>query len=350
MALGGQRAAIATRTQGRTTHHDKWPGRRMSTLAAVVILLLATAVAAEAMPAKPMPGRSPDLSSFQQGTVPVNGGRIHYVRGGSGPPLVLLHGWPETWWSWHKMMPALARTHTVIALDLPGLGSSTVPADGYDAANTARRIRQAVNKLGFHKVAILAHDLGTLAAYPYARDFPDEVTRLAVLDAPLNGFGLEDAYSLSWHFLFNATPAPIPEKIIDNQDVKAYLGMLFDLAHHSEAIDRERYFRAYAIPARRSAGYDYYRAFTTNAANNKANASRKLTMPVLAMGAQFGFGPTVAQSFWQVANDVRQVVAPDSGHWIPEENPQFVIDCANLFFGNSPPPQPSSPHLASCAL
>jgi pimeloyl-ACP methyl ester carboxylesterase len=349
MPLTEASAAVAKRARGRTLRDKRRRRRPTRALVAVVLLLLGTAVAAEAMPAMPMSGRSLDLSSFQQGTVPVSGGLIHYVRGGSGPPLVLLHGWPETWWSWHKVMPTLARTHTVIALDLPGLGSSTVPADGYDAASTARRIRQAVNGLGFHEVEILAHDLGTLVAYPYARDFPDEVTRLAVLDAPLNGFGLEEAYGLSWHFLFNATPAPIPEKIIDGQDdVKTYLGMLFNLAHHPEAIDRERYFRAYAVPVRRSAGYDYYRAFATNATDNKANASKKLTMPVLAMGAQYAFGPAVAQSFRQVANDVRQVVAPDSGHWIPEENPRFVIDCATLFFG-SPPAQPLPPDLAACA-
>jgi pimeloyl-ACP methyl ester carboxylesterase len=262
--------------------------------------------------------------------------------------LILLHGWPETWWSWHKVMPDLAHTHTVVAFDLPGLGQSSVPADGYDAANTARQIHEAVNALGYHTVEILSHDLGALVAYPYARDFPGEVSRLAVLETPLNGFGLENAYSLSWHFLFNASAKPIPEKLINSQDdVRTYLGMIFDTAHHPDAIDRATYFSAYAGADHRSAGYDYYRAFATNAADNTANAGRKIGMPVLAMGAQYVFGPGVAQSFRQVATDVRQVVAPDSGHWIAEENPRFLIDCANLFFGA--PGRQAPPELAGCA-
>jgi pimeloyl-ACP methyl ester carboxylesterase len=278
----------------------------------------------------------------------VDGQSLHAVIGGRGPALVLLHGWPETWWAWHLVMPGLAQDHTVIAFDLPGLGSSSIPSGGYDKATTAQRIRQAVHVLGYNRVQILAHDVGALVAYPYARDFPDEVSRLAVLETPLSGFGLEDVYGLSWHFLFNASPAPIPERIMDNDDVSTYLGMLFDGAHHPEAIDRQRYFTAYSDPARRTAGYNYYRAFAGDAADNRANAAAKrLTMPVLAMGAQFVFGPGVAASFGNVAADVRTVVAPDSGHFIPEENPTFLVACAHLFFGQAGVTPP--PDLATCA-
>ncbi|MBB4698847.1 alpha/beta fold hydrolase [Sphaerisporangium siamense] len=299
--------------------------------------------------AEPSVGRAKFDPSFTHGRVPVDGGVLHYVRGGSGPALVLLHGWPQTWWEWRKVMPALARTHTVIAFDLPGLGGSTVPPGGFDAATTSRRIRQAVHRLGFRQVKILAHDDGALVAYPYARDFPSEVSRLAVLELPLNGFGLEDAYRLSWHFRFNSAPKPLPERIVSTQDdVEAYLGSLFDGAHRPAAIDRREYFRAYADPATRSAAYEYYRAFAANAADNQANASKRLAMPVLAMGAQHVFGAQIAESFRHVADDVREVVAPASGHWIPEENPAFLTDCARLFFG-PPTTTPSSPALAPCA-
>jgi pimeloyl-ACP methyl ester carboxylesterase len=176
------------------------------------------------------------------------------------------------------------------------------------------------------------------------------VSRLAVLETPLSGFGLEDAYGLSWHFLFNAAPAPIPERIMDDDDVSTYLGMLFNGARHPAAIDQQTYFRAYSDPAVRTAGYNYYRAFAQDAADNRANAARRLRMPVLAMGSQFVFGPSVAQSFRQVADDVREVIAPDSGHWIAEENPQFLLDCANQFFGPGTPAGPSvRPETAGCA-
>jgi pimeloyl-ACP methyl ester carboxylesterase len=290
------------------------------------------------------------LPGFRQGKVTVDGGQIFYTTGGSGPALVLLHGWPETWYSWHKVMPALAQRFTVIAFDLPGLGQSTIPASGYDKATTARRVRQAVRALGqTSKVNILSHDLGALVAYNYARDFPAEVNRLAVLETPLSGFGLEQLYGISWHFGFNASAAPVPETILDNEDVPTYLNWLFDGAsHRPEAIARWAYYAAYADPKRRSAGFNYYRAFPADAADNQANAAAKrLTQPVVAMGAQYTFGPAVAASFGQVANDVREVVAPDSGHWIPEENPTFVINCAILFFGPAGVPAPT-PELAGC--
>jgi pimeloyl-ACP methyl ester carboxylesterase len=286
--------------------------------------------------------------AFRHGTVRTDGGSLHYVKGGSGPALVLIHGWPETWYEWHKVMPALARTHTVIAFDLPGLGDSDIPTGGYDQKTTAARLHQAVNRLGHTKVKVMGHDMGVLIGYAWARDYPQEVTRLAVLDSPLLGFGLEDAYSLSFHFRLNMAASPIPEKIVDNDDVATYLNNVFEFAVVSEAIDREYYIDAYRDPARRSAGYNYYRAWPANAEDTKAHAvTRRLTQPVLAMGAEFVFGLGVAASMQQVAGDVRGVVAPGSGHWIQEETPQFLIDCANLFFGPAGVPA-TSESLANC--
>ncbi|MFD0900326.1 alpha/beta fold hydrolase [Actinomadura sediminis] len=317
--------------------------------AAAVMLLGAAGTAAVPAAASPAASETAPLPGFHHGRVAVDGGYLHYVRGGSGPALVLLHGWPETWWEWHKVMPELAKNHTVVAFDLPGLGRSSVPPDGYDAATVAARVHQGVAGIGLDRVGILAHDLGVLVGYAYARDFPDGVSRIAVLDSPLNAFGLEQAYGLSWHFQFNQTAKPVPENIIDDAEhVRTYLGWLFGSARHPGRIDQERYFRAYSAPDRRSAGFEYYRAFPENAADNRANAHRKLTMPVLAMGAQYAFGPAVAESFRAVATDVRQVVAPDSGHWIPEENAGFLRACATLFFGPEPQ-EPPAGDLASCA-
>ncbi|MEO6501620.1 MAG: alpha/beta fold hydrolase [Jatrophihabitantaceae bacterium] len=284
--------------------------------------------------------------TFSQGMVPVEGTSLHYVKGGSGPALVLLHGWPETSWAWHKVMPELAKTHTVIAIDLPGLGKSGIPADGFDAAHTARRIHQAVQALGYDRVQLMGHDVGALVAYPYAKQFPNGVSRMAVLETPLNGFGLEGVYGLSFHFGLNGSPKPIPENIIDDEDVPTYLGMLFNNTVHPEAIDTSVYYWAYSNDARRSAGYEYYRAFPQNAQYNQANASPQVSLPVMAMGAQFVFGPGVAASFRAVASDVREVVVPDSGHFIPEENPAFLIACAGYFFGNPTATPPAE--LASC--
>ena len=320
-------------------------GGLYAALTAVVLLLAGSAASAES-PAAEQP-QTRDLPGFSHGTVAVQGTTLHYVRGGSGPPLVLLHGWPQTWWQWSKVMPALAQNHTVIAFDLPGAGDSGIPAGGYDKVTTAKRIREGVQKLGYTKVSLLGHDTGALVAYPYAREFPAEVARVAVLETPLSGFGLEDLYGISFHLGLNQTVAPVPERLIDDDDVSTYLGWLFSAAHHPDRIDQPAYFRAYASPARRSAGYEYYRAFAGDGANNQANAHKRLQMPVLAMGAEFAFGPLVANSFGQVADDVRPVVAPDSGHWVAEENSAFLSACATLFFGPQGVPAPS-PDLAGC--
>ncbi|GII78194.1 epoxide hydrolase [Sphaerisporangium rufum] len=319
----------------------------MSAVAALA-LCAGTAGASTAAVEEPVTGPALFARGFTHGQVAVQGSILHYVRGGSGPALVLLHGWPETWQMWRGAMPELARDHTVIAFDLPGLGASTAPASGYDKVTTAERLREAVIKLGFRQVQILGHDQGVLIAYPWARDHPGEVTRIGVLESPLSGFGLEDLYGLSWHFRFNMSPAPIPETIMDDDDVPTYLGMMFTFSHRPENIDKEVYYRAYRDPAKRHAGYEYYRAFAADAENNRQNASRRLAMPVLAMGGQYSFGPGVADSFRQVADDVHTVVAPDAGHFIPEENAPFLTACAKLFFAATATPAPST-DLAGCA-
>ncbi|MFC5827053.1 alpha/beta fold hydrolase [Nonomuraea insulae] len=321
-------------------------GRRLTRAAAsaaLAVVMLATTAAASSADGTQVDG----LSGFTQGNVAVDGGTVHYVKGGSGPALLLLHGWPETWEMWRAVMPDLARKHTVIALDLPGLGTSSIPSGGYDKVTTAHRARQAVRALGHTKVGIIGHDLGVLVAYPYARDFPAEVSKLVMVESPLSGFGLEDLYGVSFHFRFNSSPAPIPERIMDNEDVPTYLGMIFDFSFRKDAIKRDTYYAAYASPARRTAGYEYYRAFAADAVNNQANAARRLAMPVAAVGGQYSFGPGVAASFNQVADDVRTVVAPDAGHFVPEENPGFLSGCALLFFG--PTGTTPGPGLSDCA-
>ncbi len=234
-------------------------------------------------------------------------------------------------------MPALAQSYTVLAFDLPGLGDSGIPTTGYDAASAARRIHQAVTALGLGPVGIVSHDLGSQIAYPYAREYPGDVSRMIVSEALLNGFGLEDCYADSFHFGFNSTPRPVAESILTDAAVDAYHGWIFNEStnHRPDRIDQQEYLRAYQAPERRSAGYDYYRAFADNAAYNKSHAGRKLSVPILALAGEHGIGADVARSFRQVAEDVTEVVVPDCAHWIAEEDPEFLIDCVLRFFGSA---------------
>jgi pimeloyl-ACP methyl ester carboxylesterase len=326
------------------------PGRALSAgLVTLVASLFITSAGVQA--AAPDGAESRTDSGFQHGYVSTATGPLHYVKTGSGPVLVLLHGWPQTWYEWHEVMPRLAANHTLIAFDLPGLGSSSIPAAGssYLKSAIAARIREGVRNLGYTgQVGLVGHDLGTLIAYAYARDFPNDVSRILVSETPLAGYGLEAVYGISWHLLFNASPAPLPETIMDNADVPAYLGMIFDFTHRPETVDRPYYYNAYSSPARRTAGYEYYRAFAADGVENQALApTRPVHDPIVAMGGQYSMGPGVAASFAQVATDVRQVISPDAAHFIPEENPVFMADCVKLFFGPAGVAAPR-PELAGC--
>ncbi|MBO0851595.1 MAG: alpha/beta hydrolase [Pseudonocardia sp.] len=320
---------------------------------ALVVGVAACAGSSTPVPAAPAPGASatgtaPPGPAVEQGSVAVDGGAIHYTRAGSGPPLLLLHGWPQTSHEWYKTMPELADGHTVIAVDLPGLGESSVPSAGYDKATTARRVHEAVQRLGYREISILAHDVGGMVGFYYARDFPTEVSRLMVIEAPLPGPAVDQIKLYSWHILFNSSPAPIPERLIDDKDVSTYLGMLFGSG--LSPAEQETYFQAYSDPTRRHAGYEYYRAMATDAEDIQRNAAAKpLAMPVLAVGAERGIGAMVAESFRPVARDLRAATAPGSGHFVPEQNPRFVIDCARLFFDGAQAGTAPRPELTGCA-
>jgi pimeloyl-ACP methyl ester carboxylesterase len=290
-----------------------------------------------------VPPPSPQLAGFKQGWVSVPGDSLHYVIGGSGPVLVLIHGWPMTWWEWHTVMPSLAQTHTVIAFDLPGLGNSTVPTNfDYTTASTATLLHDAVTALGYSNVSILAHDLGVGIGYAYARLYPAQVGRLMVLESELNGYGLESIFGFSFHFGLNMQPSPTPEDIINNSEAEqAYLNYLYDFANKPGAVttqDKDIWYGAYSCAANRESGYDYYRAMTADATWDTSTNTSLLTIPVVAMGGEDSFGTSVATSMELVDNSVSAVIAPDSGHYIPEEDPGFLTECANLFFGSTADP------------
>jgi pimeloyl-ACP methyl ester carboxylesterase len=292
-----------------------------------------------------VPAPSPRLAGFRQGMVAIPGDSLHYVIGGSGPAILLIHGWPMTWWEWNTVMPNLAQTHTVIALDLPGLGNSTVPTDtpadgGYTTPDAATRLHEAVAALGYGNVSIMAHDLGVGIAYAYARLYPQSVNRVMVMESELNGFGLENIFPFSFHFGLNMSPSPIPEGIINNRlAVVTYLNFLFDFSDTQAAIttqDRHVWYDAYSCAANREAGWNYYRAMPQDKTWDLANSTPKLTIPVVAMGGGDSMGPGPAQSFANVDTDVHTVVVANSGHYIPEEQPAFVNECASLFFSADP--------------
>jgi pimeloyl-ACP methyl ester carboxylesterase len=275
-----------------------------------------------------------------------NGTQIHYVIGGQGDPVVLLHGWPETWYAWRHIMPALAENYTVIAPDLRGLGDSSKPPTGYDGKTVAEDIHQLVTQLGFNTISLVGHDIGTWVAYPYAAEHPTEVEKLVIMEVPPPGFW-PPPVPLPWWFSFHQTP-DVSEALVQGKEME-YLSWFYqNLAYNPTAISQEainEYVSHYSAPGGMRAGFEYYRAFPEDAIQNQNYSQTKLPMPVLALGAGYipAFGgisnPTAVLGMQQSAENVTGIIVPNSGHFIAEEQPQFVINQLSNFFGNATTPE-----------
>jgi pimeloyl-ACP methyl ester carboxylesterase len=284
-----------------------------------------------------------DNMTFSHHMATVNGIQMHYVIGGQGDPIVLLHGWPETWYEWRHVMPALAKNYTVIVPDLRGLGDSSKPPTGYDGNTAAEDIHQLVTQLGFKTIFLVGHDIGTQVAYSYAAAHPTEVKRLAVMDLTIPGFEPAGRMPIWWR-LFHQTP-DIPEALVQGKEMM-YLSWFYrNLAYNPSAItqaDINEFVSHYSAPGGMHAGFEYYRAFPQEAIQNENYSKTKLTMPVLALGAGYipVFGgnitmPSIVYGMKILAQNVEGITVPNSGHWIPEEQPEFVIKQLANFFGNN---------------
>ncbi len=287
----------------------------------------------------------PDTSLLPEGFssrfTEVDGARLHYVVGGEGEPLVLVHGWGSTWYMWRKVMPQLAERYTVIAPDLPGLGDSDVPETGYDKATTAERIRALVQGLGYDEIHLVGHDIGLMIAYAYAAAHPDEVRRLALVEAPIpdpsiytfpaiteSGFG-------AWNFGFFSFPE-MPETIIAGQEEYFLEQFVRSLTVNQDAFtdtDFAEHARTYAQPGKLKASFDYFRAFPEDVSQNAQYAQTLLPMPVLALGAEGSLGEFVLQQVERYAENVQGGVLAGSGHWIPEERPAAFLERLLPFLG-----------------
>lgn len=268
---------------------------------------------------------------FTHGNADLGEVSLHYVSVGSGDPIVLLHGWPQTWFMWRDVMPALAERFTVIAPDLRGLGDSSRPASGYDKRTVARDIAGLMNLLGHTSYRVVAHDWGGPVAFALAAQFPKRVTAMAVFDAPVLGDGGPVQHHGRWHFGFHALPG-LPEALTDGRE-DTYLRFFYRFAGaRSDAISEDaqaEYVRAYSQPGAMTAGFNYYRAVPQDIADNTAfrEAGHKLAMPILVYGgdpATRGRGLSALESWRRVATNVSGGVAEGCGHWIPEERPDFV--------------------------
>jgi haloacetate dehalogenase len=272
----------------------------------------------------------------EHGMAAVNGIRMHYVREGEGPPVVLLHGWPQTWFCWRTLMPLLAGRFTLIAPDLRGYGLSDKPAGGFDKRTMAADVRALVHHLGHERVALVGHDRGARVAHRYALDHPVEVERLAVLDViPTRAMFARIDQQLArgfWHWLFHLQP-DLPELLVGG-NIEAYLRWFFERWTHNRPPVEEavpEYVRAFSAPGALRAGFHDYRATfpdDLDADDASAAAGAKLTMPLLALWGATGLTGTlpVVDIWREYATDVDGEAISECGHFLPEEQPAVVAD------------------------
>ncbi len=280
--------------------------------------------------------------TFTRKTAVANGLAIHYVIGGQGEPVVLLHGYPETWYDWRKVMPALARRYTVIAPDMRGLGDSARPAEGdYTKKSVADDVYKLVQSLGYKQVYLAGQDMGGPVVVAYAAAHPDAVRKMVLVETSVPGYGLEaamdTAHGGSWHFgLFADTDTAL---LLTKGRERAFFtqwafrgNYVVDKAAFTDA-DINEYVRHYAAPGGMAAGFGYYKAFAQDAKDNAALfAQTKLTLPILAVGADHSFGEATLKSAQSFGANVRGVIVKDCGHFVNEEKPAELSRLLADFF------------------
>ena len=267
------------------------------------------------------------VSGFTQQLVPVNGIRINTVTGGSGPPILLLHGWPETWWEWHRVMPLLAAHFSVVAIDLRGAGFSDCPQDGYDKATMARDAHEVMAALGHDRYAVCGHDIGGMVALPQAAIFRDAVSHLAVLDVPLPGWSQWEAtVARLWHFGFHMN-RDLPERLIHGREHDYIAAFMAERFYDHGAFDPTSiaiYANAMALPGRTRGGMEWYRTLTADHVAAIEYKKRPLEMPVLGLGGDQRFGAQMVPMLQEFARNVSGGSITRCSHYVADERPGEV--------------------------
>ena len=273
-------------------------------------------------------------TTFADRYIDVGGVRLHAVVGGHGRPLLLIHGWPQTWYAWRMLMPALARDFRVVAVDQRGIGLSDKPAAGYDTGTEATDMVKLMGALGYERFAVVGTDTGMPIGYALAADHPGKVERLAVAEAVIAGvtpspplIGSSQANDQLWHIPFNRL-----EKL-NEQLVRGREDLYFGAKLQGLPDDTIRYYvdMLRADPNALRGSFGQYRAFDATISQNQKRMKHRLTLPVLAIGGEKGLGTVVGDTMKLVADNVQVVTIPGSGHWVAEQAPQQELAALSAF-------------------
>ena len=274
-------------------------------------------------------------ANFQNKYATVNGVKLHYVIGGKGEPLLLVHGFGQNWYMWNRLLPELSKHFTVIAPDLRGVGESGRPAGGYDKKTMATDMHELMKSLGYKSLNLAGHDIGLMVAYAYAAQYPAEIKKVALMDALLPGVEpvWSQVKSQAWWFGFFGMPHS--GEIVSGKanlflsnfwPIVGYVKNPFTLAERNEFI------RAYSLPGATTGAFNWFAAFPQDAKDNEILMKNRLKMPLLAMGSEHFAAPFLAAHSRLVADDVSESIIKGSGHWIvQEQTAQVQRDLLSFF-------------------
>lgn len=267
--------------------------------------------------------------------------KLHYLKAGTGKKtLVVIHGFGDTSHMWIPLFDDFGKDYTLIAPDMRGLGDSSRPASGYDKKTIAADIHELVKSLGVQKIDLVGHDIGLMVAYAYAAQYPSEVERLALLEAPIPGIGeiWEKVYTTPalWHFHF--VDSPIALDLVKGRE-RLFLEHFWQtLSPHPETFseaDRRLYAKSYAQDGAMRAAFEMFKAFNTqDATDNRKFAANKLPMPVLTIEGDKAMGGALQTQAKLVATNVTSVIFPDTGHWLMEQRPTETKAALKKFFAD----------------
>jgi pimeloyl-ACP methyl ester carboxylesterase len=288
-----------------------------------------------------LPGLPKDFwHTFTSRYVSVDGMRLHAVTGGSGPAVLLICGWPQTWYTWRDVLPALAKDFTVVAMDPRGVGLSDKPVSGYDSTTLANDAVDLMKALGHEHFALVSHDVGAWTGYALASEHSASVDRYVAMETITPG--LTDPGDLLlpgslntrlWHFPFNRVEG-INEQLVQGRE-EIYFGYQFATKAATPTSVPAEVVRVYVDalkhPGALRGSFEFYRAIDQIIAQNTERKKTKLTMPVLAVGGEFGVGAGVGTELRTVAENVTSVVLPAIGHFLMDEGPEEVIGALDPF-------------------
>jgi len=296
----------------------------------IVIFLLSFSVPAVAQSNK-----------YESHTANLSAVKIHYLKAGTGKKtLVLIHGFGDTSHMWIPLFDEFGSDYTIIAPDMRGLGESSRPVAGYDKKTIAADIHELMKSLGVEKINLVGHDIGLMVAYAYAAQYPNDIEKLALLEAPIPGIGdiWERIYTTPalWHFHF--VNSPIALELVKGRE-RLFLEHFWQtLSPHPETFpeaDRRFYAKSYAQAGAMRAAFEMFKTFNSqDATDNRGFAERKLTMPILTIEGDKAMGGALETQSKIVANNVTSIILTDTGHWLMEQRPAETKAELKKFFAN----------------